>query len=625
MLNKILSILAGFVTLLLSSYTFGMQIYLKNGNVLVGELTETLPFSTPKLKLDIKTDQIISFERGCLRLKNGSTFEGAVIALEECLVQTKVGIIPLKAQEIEILQGVTPVATYNPSQNLINKYLEVTSEEGVSLDGLYLPKGTRLTVISEEGNQRKATVAGRTFTLLGDSEVMRHFKIEDFSTISLNPSSQKAVPTAATYNPAYETIDKYLVVTSEEGIHLEGLQLPKGTRLAVISEEGNYIKATVAGTTFSLPRDNELMRHFKKEDFSKPSSNPEVAKKRPKPLKRTVAVATLDNRVQIAGGGEYLLSRGLTDQFIHALIQSGQFTVLSRELFEEIAAEKELAITYNEMQDKNEWGTPWARILIKGSITEFDPGIEESSKSYTLLGTTSGSRKAKAHVGMIIYLVDTTTGQAIDSQRIEGWAEEGGATQEFNSQLLDAVFSRIFPYASAPNFSMRQETFKKAPLGKATQVCIDKAVTYISQRLAKEDWQGRVVQVKGKKVYINAGNSTGIKRGMEFDVCQGENLSDPHSGVKLGTALESVGKLKVIKAHPAFAECFLIDGYEPKPGDVVTQPGTTGVSEFLEEGAIDKSDKDIWEKLESLSQQKEEGEISEEKYKEKLEELVSQE
>lgn len=535
MIYKLFLTVFALIILFPTSHVFGIHVYLKGGNVLVGELPETLPFSTPISNLKIKSSEIVSFEKSRLKLKNGSVLQDATIELEDLQIQTKFGQISIKVGEIEIIEEMASVQTHN--------------------------------------NQQK--------------------------TIS----------------------NKYLIVTNEKGVILGDWNLPKGTRLTIVSEEGNHIKAMLGEDTFDLTRNGEVIRNFKIEDITTPPNNGVGQGKQALTSKKTIAVATFDNRVPIAGGGEYSLSRGMSDQLNHALVKSGRFIVLSRGLFEEMAAEKDIAATYSNIQSGYDGTIPWSQILIKGTITEFDPGIEQSGEGYAFMGIEVQNTKAEAHVAVIIQIVDTSTGQIIDSYRAEGITVEGGATFEVNSSILTAVFGSFVPgVGSIPNISTRQETFKKAPLGKATQICIEKAVKYICQKFAEESWQGAVMKVKGKKVYINSGSSEGIKPGMVLCVCQGSTLLDPHSRVNLGMDLEEIGKLKVIKVSPKFSECFLIEGYEPKIGDIVTDMSITRVVDSPVHGSGD--DDTVWAKLEKLKREKEEGIISEEDFNNLLEILV---
>jgi curli biogenesis system outer membrane secretion channel CsgG len=520
-----------------ASHVFAIHIYLKGGNVLVGKLPDTLPFSTPKFNLKVKTNEIVSFSMGNLRLKNGSVLQKAIIVLEELQVQTKFGNIAIKVEEIEIIEEKVSVPARKKEHNpTTNKYLVVTNKKGITLKNWNLSKGTRLTIVSEEGNHIKAMLGEETFDILRNGEVIRNFKIEDLTTP------------------------------------------PK-------SDVGQGVQSLTA-------------------------------------LKKTIAVVSFNNSVPVAGGGEHALSRGMADQLSHALIKSGRFTVLSRELFEEMGAERDIATTYSNIQGGSDRTIPWAQILIKGDVTEFDPGVKQSGKGYSFSGLRHNNTKAYAHVVVVIQVVNTSTGQVLSSQRVEGKAEEGGASIDVNTNLLGVVLGSFVPYGGMiPNVSTHQENFRKAPLGKATQLCMDKAVKYICQTLGKEPWQGTIIKLKGGKIYINSGASEGIKTGMIFCVCQGSALNDPRSGSNLGMDLEEIGKLKVIKVKPKFSECFLIEGYKPEIGDFVIEMGNSRAVNSSEHVSGEDNDT-VWVELEKLKRDKKEGKISDEEFNNLLEELV---
>lgn len=537
MVHKLFLAFFAFVIILFpTSHTFGTYLYLKDGNVVVGKLPETLPFSTPISNLKIKTSEIVSLKKGRLRLKNGSELQNATIELEVLQIQTKVGSISINVKDIEVIEENLPI-----------------------------------------------------------------------------PDQQHKVS------------NKFLIVNNEDGLVLGNWNLPKGTRLTIVSEGREHVKAKIGKDTFEIPRDGAVFRNFKYEDITTPPPNNGAGQESHAltNTKKTIAVVTFENNVSMESGGEYALSRGMSAQLNHALIKSGRFIVLSRSVFEEMSAELDMATTasYSSEQGGNNVTIPWAQILIKGTITEFDPGVKQAGSGASFMGIDLENTKAEAHVALIIQIVDTATGQIIDSQRVEGKSKEGGASFSVNTSLLTAVFGAFVPGVGAlPNISARKEAFKKAPLGKATQICIDNAVKHICQKFAGEFWQGSVIKLKGGKIYINAGKSEGIKTGMILCVCQGTNLLDPLSGAKLGMDLEEIGKLKVIKVFPKFSECFLIEGHKPKVGDIVTEMSTARVAYSSEHGF--GKDDTVWTKLEKLKTEKSEGKISEEEFNNLLEVLV---
>ena len=56
-------------------------------------------------------------------------------------------------------------------------------------------------------------------------------------------------------------------------------------------------------------------------------------------------------------------------------------------------------------------------------------------------------------------------------------------------------------------------------------------------------WQGKIVDVKGDTIYINAGVDSNIRAGDEFIVYKkGEELIDPDTGISLGSEDTGYGR-----------------------------------------------------------------------------------
>lgn len=302
------------------------------------------------------------------------------------------------------------------------------------------------------------------------------------------------------------------------------------------------------------------------------------------PLKKTIAVSSFESKADkaniTAGGIDIIrrksgaqvdsvpkdvfdpITRGLADQLTDALVQSGRFRVLDRQIIESVIAEQDLGESKRTTKEGSAaaiGGIYSAQILVKGAVTEFDPGTAGSGNTFNFSGLSLGSTRAEAHVAVIIYLVDTTTTQIIDSQRVEGKAERGGVSWGFSGQ----------------DFSFGQSGFKETPLGKATQMVINRAAEYISRRLEKEYWQGRVAKVVNDTIFINAGSRSGVSIGQDFIACEGMEIVDPPTGVSLGHSLKPVGLIRVSNIYPDFAEAQLVEGSLPliKAGHFVVERG----------------------------------------------------
>jgi len=254
--------------------------------------------------------------------------------------------------------------------------------------------------------------------------------------------------------------------------------------------------------------------------------------------KKTVAVVSFENASGLSS--HITLGNDFATQLNDALIQSGKFIVLSRTELDAVLSEQDLAGSNRfakSLTAKKGKLVP-SQVLITGKITEFDHSSKGGGQGLSIRGVTLGAQKSTAHVAVIVQIIDSTTGQILDSKRVEGKAGTSG-----------------FSIGYSGSFSIGSSSFKKTPLGKATQIAIDRAVEYISRGLAKIPWQGRVVTVKDGVVFVNAGANAGIASGVNFAVYrQGEALIDPETGIDLGAEKTKIADISITEVQPKFSK-----------------------------------------------------------------------
>ncbi|MGD0651877.1 MAG: CsgG/HfaB family protein [Verrucomicrobiia bacterium] len=257
-------------------------------------------------------------------------------------------------------------------------------------------------------------------------------------------------------------------------------------------------------------------------------------------LKKIVAVSRFENKT--SWRGQVSLDDGMADQLTDALMQSGQFTVMERQTLGDVVAEQDLANSgrAQKSQSAQTGKLVNAQILVKGTVTEFENRSSGSASGIGFGGFNVGNKREEAHVGLIIRLIDTTTGEVLASQRVEGKAASGGV--KFGMDVAGVQFGT--------------SGFSKTPLGKATQVAIDNAVNLISEKLKNVPFQARIVKVNGDdEVLISGGQKTGISEGDAFTVYSvGQSLVDPATGEQLGSELEKKGAVKVVKVEEKYAK-----------------------------------------------------------------------
>ncbi|MBF0386023.1 MAG: hypothetical protein HQL27_09170 [Candidatus Omnitrophica bacterium] len=258
-----------------------------------------------------------------------------------------------------------------------------------------------------------------------------------------------------------------------------------------------------------------------------------------KGLKKTVAVYDFSNDSGYSSQGD--LGKDFSVQLQDALIQSGQFIVLTRKDLDVVMAEQDLAQS-NRMAKSTTAQTGKivpAQILIKGQITEFQENTSGGGQGISIKGFSIGAQKSSAHMAVIVQLVDSTTGEIIESKRVEGEAASGGLSLGYSGDI-----------------GINSSNFKKTPLGKAAQMAIDRAVDYIAKKMNEIPWKGKVIQVKEDgMIYINSGSNANVKVGDKFEIYrEGEALVDPDTGMELGKETAKIGEVSIAEVQEKFSK-----------------------------------------------------------------------
>lgn len=261
-------------------------------------------------------------------------------------------------------------------------------------------------------------------------------------------------------------------------------------------------------------------------------------------------------------------ARGLTQMLTTALADRPEFTVVERTQLDKVAAEQQLG-TSGRVEAKSAASVGkllGAQALITGDITEFTYKQSSAGSKLSILKAVDSKLGAKmdrltAQVAIDLRIIDATTGAVISSVRGQGSSSATGASADYSKTGREIGFGGT----------------KQTPLGAASREAIEKGVGELVKKLRNVPWQGRVADVRGEKVYINAGSDIGIKAGMKFDVFeQGDAIVDPESGATLGSPDKQFGQLTIIEVSPKFAVGKMASGSAPKRNDVVRFRGASG-------------------------------------------------
>ncbi len=159
--------------------------------------------------------------------------------------------------------------------------------------------------------------------------------------------------------------------------------------------------------------------------------------------------------------------------------------------------------------------------IVTGAVTAYSE--TEEGKDF-LIGK---SKKQIARVTVDYRIVDTTTG-------VQLMADSGAG-------IYDKSVTTVLGAGGKAGYDpdLRDGALRDA---------LTKAMVNMMKGLGKRKWSGRVAQVEGSDLYINAGEKSGLGVGTKLDVYRaGKAIIDPVTKVKLGQTETKIGQALVTK------------------------------------------------------------------------------
>jgi curli biogenesis system outer membrane secretion channel CsgG len=272
--------------------------------------------------------------------------------------------------------------------------------------------------------------------------------------------------------------------------------------------------------------------------------------------------------LKFGGTGKYGAYEGwdvgeaIAAQLSTALEQTSCFVVIDRLALSEVLREQELGLAGVVGRDTaaRAGGLIGAQILIKGEITEFEPGKKGKGAtagvglSNVPIGLRVGGNHNVAHVAIDVRLIDASTGQVLFTQSVTSEARTFGLALGID-------------YRKA---SIGGDSFEKTPLGEAMREAVGEATGYIVTQMRQVNWTGQVVDVQGSTVYLNAGEGAGIKVGDTLSIYTvTRELIDPATGQSLGREEKKLGELRVGRVDQKYAVGELVGEFQTRRGDLI--------------------------------------------------------
>ncbi len=259
----------------------------------------------------------------------------------------------------------------------------------------------------------------------------------------------------------------------------------------------------------------------------------------------TLAVLEFENRSGFSG--QWNLGSGMADILTTRLVDSGRVTVVDRRSIEEV--QRELRRQENRFFRREgaaqQGRLRLARYLVRGTVTDFTV-TGDTSGWFASSDVSARARSSRARVAVNLMVSDVETGEIISSVQSAGHASGrglGGGAQ----------------YRSL-NFG--GDAYFRTPLGRATEMAIDRAVRRVLRDLPPIYWEPLVAEVDGARVIVNGGRNVKLQPGQRFSVHEEpHHVTDPLTGDVIDiTPGRVTGRIELTIVKDLSSEARLLQG-----------------------------------------------------------------
>lgn len=272
--------------------------------------------------------------------------------------------------------------------------------------------------------------------------------------------------------------------------------------------------------------------------------------------KKRIAVTKFDNKVR-GTYGSWNIGDGMAEMLTTELIKTGRFIVVERQALQDILGEQEMGLSgiIKKETAAKVGQILGAQIIVRGVVSEFQQNESGGGGGINIGGFSLGLRSSGAHVAVDIRLIDSTTGQVLQSHNAAGKAESSG----------------VGVGAISKDVNFNAASFRNTPIGQATRQAISNAVSFIINTMERIPFSAKVIKFDKGKIYINAGSSMNIQPGLKFFVYSvGEDIVDPDTGLTLGADEKLIGTVEVSDVQEKYSIGALTSGTgQIKKGDLL--------------------------------------------------------
>lgn len=234
--------------------------------------------------------------------------------------------------------------------------------------------------------------------------------------------------------------------------------------------------------------------------------------------KRRIAVVDFENKTAY---GQNRLGSAATDVLITELTKTGKFVVVEREKLNKVLDEQKFqasgaidprtVVKIGKILGVN--------AIVTGVISQF--GEKTQGSDYLIVQ----SKKQIAETTVDVRVVDTETGQVL-------YADSGKGAGKSTLRNVLGMGGR--------------GGYDETLAGDTLRAAIVQFTDNIASQVNRRPWSCRIAAVKSGKLYLNAGPTMGVERGLELDCFHlGAEVLDPTTGLVLGNEEVSLGRAVV--------------------------------------------------------------------------------
>jgi curli biogenesis system outer membrane secretion channel CsgG len=163
----------------------------------------------------------------------------------------------------------------------------------------------------------------------------------------------------------------------------------------------------------------------------------------------------------------------LADMLTNELVATKAFTTVERNKLQSVLGEQNLAVSGRvaPAAAAKIGKVTGAEYLVTGTVSAFEEETSGSDGGLSFGGFKIGGKKETAYLAVDLRVIDTSTGEIVDSRTVEGRSESGGFKLDLNKWGMDG--------------SLGQES--KTPIGKAIRSAIIESSDYLECSMVKQD------------------------------------------------------------------------------------------------------------------------------------------